>query len=80
MKPQDCSIGSVESRAAARVMLEVRERNMLRIEIRTDAQLPTFPGENARPFGEWRQMMGGTMLRTVPHSRRPLDTGLCSPP
>ena len=65
MKPGEFALGSTESRAAARAMLDSRERNMRRIEIRSNFRFPHFSGERPFPYGQWQYAGVGTMLCIV---------------
>ena len=64
LRPEDFSIGSPESRAAARAMLETREINVTRLQI--VSSIPRPRQDNSRPHvGPWQPMIDGGFMRMV---------------
>jgi hypothetical protein len=63
MRPEDFPIGSPESRAAARAMLEARERGIPHVQLIID--FPRPGAERDTTVGPWCKTDDGTLIRTV---------------
>ena len=69
MKPEDFPIGSLESRAAARSMLEVRDKDVRRLELVTNVLFPDHGEERqdrSRPHATpWTRTLDGGLMRIL---------------
>lgn len=64
LRPEDFPIGSPESRAAARAMLQTRESNIRRLQM--VSAIPRPRQDNSRPHvGAWQPMSDGGFMRVV---------------
>ena len=64
LKAWEFPLGSAESRAAARAMLEAQERNVQRLQITHCVPRPCQ--DNSRlHVGDWQQRIDGSLLRLV---------------
>ena len=64
-RPEEFPLGSPESRAAARAMLEAQERDVRRVSIILDAPRPQHEGEPDTKVGPWYKTADGALMRTV---------------
>jgi hypothetical protein len=62
--PWEFAVGSAESRAAARAMLEARDEGVPRLQIAHS--VPSPRQDNSRPrLGQWTPMIDGGFMRVV---------------
>jgi hypothetical protein len=64
-RPYEFPLGSAESRAAARAMLEAQERGVRRLQIIFDAPRPRREGEPHTKVGPWFETEDGGLMRYV---------------
>ena len=64
-RPEEFPVGSVESRAAARAILESRESGVRRFQIILDVPRPRREGRPETIVGHWTKQSDGTLFRTV---------------
>ena len=64
-RPDEFPLGSMESRAAARAMLEAQESGVRRLQIVIDAPRPRREGQPDTRVGPWCKADDGTMTRSV---------------
>jgi hypothetical protein len=62
-RPEEFPVGSAESRAAARAMLESRESSVRRVQIIMDIPRPRREGLPETRVGLWSEQPDGTLLR-----------------
>jgi hypothetical protein len=63
-RPEEFPLGSPESRAAARAMLETRESRVRRLQIVTEIPRPRQDNSHAH-VGHWQPMVDGGFMRLV---------------
>jgi len=64
-RPEEFPLGSPESRAAARAMLEVQERDVRRVQIILSVARPRREGEPDTIVGPWYKTDDGTLMRVI---------------
>ena len=65
MKPGDFPIGSPESRAAARAMIESRDKDVPRLQIINDSVQISGQDNSLPHVGDWYPMTDGAFVRFV---------------
>ena len=64
-RPEEFPLGSMESRAAARAMLEAQERGVRHLQIIITAPRPRREGEPHTKVGPWFETADGGLTRYV---------------
>jgi hypothetical protein len=64
-KPGDFPIGSPESRAAARAMLEARMKGMRRLQIVTNVRVFSYPDNSKPHVTPWTETLDGCLMRFI---------------